>query len=119
MEESGVAQNRHVRVKEALGFALCQPIWPSVTTLCLQNKRIQIIRSPNCDAPVWNICEPPLQSAGLPLEQLGKVFDIASAYYRKILDHTAETEHPVSAGAWLVMESLQANLELQLLALGV
>jgi hypothetical protein len=46
-ESGSIAKNRHRRMQEALGFALCQPVWPSAMIFCSGGKRSEVLKSPD------------------------------------------------------------------------
>jgi len=102
--------------QEALGFALGQPIWPCVTQIYSNGKRIEILRPPDSSTPVRNVYYPPL-SFSTP--RRGDTYKIAAAYYRKLYRHVGETEHVISKGVSLLMQGLQTTIEIQVLAMAV
>jgi hypothetical protein len=118
-EAGSIAKNRHRRMQEALGFALCVPVWPLAVTLGSSGKRTDILYAPHWLGTNFKVKDPPFHFNNQPPEVRARFFDIVSAYYRKIVDHVAYEEHPISAGAFLVMQALQSYVDVQVLALAV
>jgi hypothetical protein len=118
-ELGSIDANRHRRMQEALGFALCRPIWTSAMILRRGGKRIDILQSPDQLPTAFKVSNPPLHFNNLPLESGQKVFEIVAAYYRKTIERVSEEEHPISSGVFLVMQALQSYVDVEILALGV
>lgn len=116
LRPGSVAKHRHIRMQEALGFALGQPIWPCVTQIYSNGKRIEILRPPDSSTPVRNVYYPPLSFS---TQQRGDTYKIAAAYYRKLYRHVGESEHVISKGVSLLMQGLQTTIEIQVLAMAV
>lgn len=119
LEPGSIAKNRHRRLQEALSLALCLPVWPSAAILGASGKRTHILYAPEQLATNFKVSDPPFHFSNQPPEIRAKFFDIVSAYYRKTLDHVAYEEHPISTGAFLVMQALQSYVDVQVLALAV
>jgi hypothetical protein len=107
-ESGSIEKNRHRRMQEALGFALCLPVWPSAVILGFGGKRSDILYAPDRLATNFKVNDPPFHCCNRPLEVCAKFFEIVSAYYRKTIDYVAYEEHPISSGAFLVMQALQS-----------
>jgi len=118
-EPGSITANRHRRMQEALGFALCRPIWPSAMILRFGGKRLDILQSPDQLPTGFKVSDPPFHFKNSSLEDREKFFEIVSAYYRKTIDVVSQEEHPISSGAFLVMQALQSYVDVQVLALGV
>jgi hypothetical protein len=118
-ELGSIEKNRHRRMQEALGFALCLPIWPAALIFSSGGKRSDIVYCPDRLATDFKVSDQPFDFANQPPEIRAKFFEIVSAYYRKTLNHVAHEEHPISSGAFLVMQALQSYVDVQVLALAV
>jgi hypothetical protein len=114
-----LARNRHLRIQEALGYALCYPVWPSAIVFQSGRKKEVIVRSPDQSPKNFAVSDPPFHFANTPPEVRGKFFDLVSAYYRRVIDDNSETDQPLSRAAYLVLEALQSSIDVQILALGV
>jgi hypothetical protein len=118
-EPGAIARNRHRRLQEALGFALCHPVWPAAILLESAGKKSSILYSPSRLATEFSASDQPFHFANRPPEQRTRFFDIVSEYYRKIRQHTSYEEHPISGGVMLVMEAIQARVNIMILGLAV
>jgi hypothetical protein len=83
LEPGSIAKNRHRRLQEALGFALCHPVWPAAIVLQSGGKKSSVLYSPSGLATEFKTSEPPFYFSNSPPESRAKFFDIVSAYYRK------------------------------------
>jgi hypothetical protein len=119
LEPGSISKNRHRRLQEALGFALCQPVWPSAVILRSGGRRSDILYSPSKLATNYEVSFAPFHFANQPPDSRAKFFDIVSAYYRKIIHDESLQEHPISSGVALIMVALQSYVNVMVLALAV
>jgi hypothetical protein len=62
-ESGSIEKNRHRRMQEALGFALCLPVWPSAVILGFGGKRSDILYAPDRLATNFKVNDPPFIAA--------------------------------------------------------
>jgi hypothetical protein len=116
-EKGGICGNRHIRITEAMQFALGQQFRPCALELAFGKTQVTILRSTR-SKPKQKVCQyPPLNFKGKI--KVPEVFEIAEAYYTSILKHTEEKWHPVSSQVHYILQAGSAAVELRCLALGV
>lgn len=115
--DGGVEQSRHVRMQEALQFALGQFLNPCLIEIASGEWLDTELRSVKLRNPRDSRQEPPLSFRSEPLRQ--EVYEIATAYYEAIRSHTIEDWHPLSSHVYFLIEAGKAAIELQALGLGV
>lgn len=113
----GTDEFRHVRVQEALQFALGQVVEPCVIELSTTELTITTLRSVALRQSRGNRQEPPLSFRSSPMRR--EVFDIAARYYETILGHVVEDWHPLSSHVYYLIEAGGAAIELQALGISV
>jgi hypothetical protein len=115
-----IGKNRHLRICEALGFALGQFIIPFAIELePYRGEHVKILRAPAymLYTPEKKVDFPPLFFGDdMPIPE---VHQIAASHYTKIRNWEVKEEHPLSSGAYRVIEALRQPIELQFLALSV
>jgi hypothetical protein len=115
-----IAKNRHLRICEALGFALGQFIIPFAIELePHRGEHLKMFRAPAymLYLPEKRTDFPPLFFGDdLPIPE---VYQMAASYYTKIRNWQVKEEHPLSSGAYRVIEALRQPIELQFPALSV
>ncbi len=119
LSPGSLVRNRHLRMQEALGYALCYPIWPTAMILRAGRQRKVILQSPDRLPKNFNDRFPPFHFANSPLEVRKKFFDLISAYYRKINNDDSGSDQLLSRAVFFLMEALEASIDVQILALGV
>src|SRR5262249_25607343 len=67
-----IARNRHLRIQETLGFALCCHVWPSAMVLHSGRKKEVILRSPDQLPKDFKVSDPPFHFGNTPPEVQGK-----------------------------------------------
>lgn len=115
--DSGVDQFRHLRMQEALQFALGQFLNPCVVEIASGEWSDTELRSVGFRKPRESRQEPPLSFRSNPARS--EVYDIAAAYYEAIRSHTIDDWHPLSSHVYFLIEAGNAAIELQALGLGV
>ena len=115
--KGGISEFKHIRIQEALQFALGQRFQPCILELMSDETEVTVLKSTAFRADSRGRQNPPLSFNG----KLGRseVFEIAKAFYAKICDHKEEKWHPVSSQVYYLHEAGTAAVELQCLALGV
>jgi hypothetical protein len=117
LTRGGIKKNRHLRLLEALTFALGQPIRPAAIELISEGKRTEILRATDPSLLTTHSCSAPLQfGEDMPVRE---VYDIAAAYYRKVVGWEMEEEHPVSGGVFSVVQAARDTIEIQVLGLSI
>jgi hypothetical protein len=82
-------------------------------------KKEVILRSPDRLPKNFTNSDPPFHFTNTPPKVREKFFDLVSAYYRRVIDDTSDTDQPLSRAAYLVIEALQSSIDVQILALAV
>lgn len=114
-ELGGIKKNRHLRLLEALTFALGQLVSPAATELVSEGKRVKILRAVDPSLVTGAPDSPPIRfGSNMPVRE---VYDVATAYYRKVLDWEKDDEHPVSSGVYSVVQAFGGTIETQILGL--
>ena len=116
-EKGGLNENKHVRIQEAMQFALGQQFQPCILELTHGNTRVMVLRSTTFNGDQQVRQNPPLifkSKAWTP-----EVYEIAKFFYAKICEHKDEEWHPASSHIFYLLQAGTAALELQCLALGV
>ena len=116
-QQQGVDQFRHVRMQEALHFALGQFMNPCVIEIASGEWLETHLRSVSLRKHRDSRQEPPLSFRSDPTRR--EVFDIAVAYYQAIRDHSIEDWHPLSSHFYFLIEAGNAAIELQALGISV
>ena len=112
----GLAAFRHVRMTEALQFALGQVVWPFAWETQRDGKRTTRIRSPDLKASIGNGV-PPLLFGADPANR--EPYRIAEAYYLATVSRTQEEWHPLSGPVYQVIDASTASIDLRALAYAV
>lgn len=115
--DNGVDQFRHVRIQEALQFALGQFLNPCVVEITSAEWLDTELRSIGSRRRHESRQEPPLSFRSDPTRS--EVYDIAAAYYEAIRTHTIEDWHPLSSHVYFLIEAGSTAIELQALGLSV
>ena len=117
LEKGSIDANRHLRMREALEFALGQLIIPCAFELISGNKKTTILRS-SVFGPEWvNKQQPPLRFDNVPFQP--EVYSMVESYYRAFLHKHDKEGHPISAGLFSLIKTAWGPLELQTLAASV
>jgi len=117
-QQGGVEQFRHVRMQEALQFALGQFLTPCVIEIASGEWLDTHLRSVSHRKPRDSRQKPPLSFRLDPIGR-GEVYDIATAYYEAIQAHSIKDWHPLSSHVYFLIEAGNAAVELQALGIGV
>ena len=113
----GITKNRHLRLMEALTFALGQPIWPAAIALVSEGERTEILRATDASLATAASGNPPLQFGYN--DPVRDVYDIAASYYQKVVGCETAEEHPVSSGVFSVVQAARDTIEIQVLGLAI
>lgn len=116
-EKGGIERFRHVRIQEAVQFALGQLVQPCVIDVCTGAINQKTFRSVRVREGRQLRQNPPLSFRGSVWRP--EVYQIASAYYSKILPHQDERWHELSAHLYYLIEAGGAPIELQCLGISV
>jgi hypothetical protein len=116
-EKGGIDRNRHIRIQEALEFALGQLLTPCALRLHDGKRETTILRT----AGDWDDVDgqelPPLRFGHIPWQP--EVYSIAADYYRAVRSYEGDTIHPISFGTYSIINSAKSNIELKVLAVAV
>jgi hypothetical protein len=115
LKASAVAGQRHRRIQEALTFALGQVLHPCAIKITADGTRTTALYEWSALGRDARAQDPPLRFGNnLPLIE---VYDIARAYYRKVLAWTHEEESPIAHGVFSVVQAAQNTINLHLFQL--
>jgi hypothetical protein len=104
LEPASISKNRHRRLQEALGFALCHPIWPSAMILrsgCINGYAKMKKMSHRTALKMGNS-----RPSSVPIEQPTK---LSTANKNKISLYSAATWAPFSATERLISSTRKAS----------
>jgi hypothetical protein len=116
-DKGGINDNKHVRIQEAMQFALGQQFQPCVLKLTSGKTEVTVLRSTAFRGDRKVRQNPPLIFKGKAWTPAA--YEIAKAFYSKICEHKEEKWHPVSSHVYYLLQAGSAAVELQCLALGV
>jgi len=117
-QKGGVQEFRHVRIREALQFALGQLIEPCVIQISANSVKQTALRSFNIQQNKTFSQQPPLSFRSHTF-QADKVYEIAKAYYFSILPHKEEHWHRLSSHLYLLIEAGSVALEFKVLGMSI
>ena len=115
--KGGINENKHIRIQEAMQFALGQQFQPCVLELTSGKTQVTVLRSIAFRGDQKARQNPPLIFKGKAWTPA--VYEIAKAFYSRISEHKEEKWHPVSSHVYYLLQAGSAAVELQCLALGV
>ena len=116
-EKGGLNEHKHIRIQEAMQFALGQQFKPCALELTSEKTQITILRSTSFRGDKIVRTNPPLLFRGKVWTP--EVYEIATAFYAIICENKNEHWHPVSSHVYYILQAGSAAIELQCLALGV
>jgi len=116
-EKGGIERFRHIRIQEAMQFALGQLFQPCVIDVCTGALNRKTFRSVRVREGRQLRQNPPLSFRGSVWRP--EVYQIATAYYSKILPHQEERWHRLSSHLYFLIEAGGAPIELQSLGVSV
>ena len=116
-EKSGIERFRHVRIQEAMQFALGQLFQPCVIDTCTGAINRKTFRSVRVREGRQLRQHPPLSFRGSVVRP--EVYQIVTAYYSKIRPHQDERWRRLSSHLYFLIEAGGAPIELQSLGASV
>jgi hypothetical protein len=117
LRRGGIEKNQHLRLVEALTFALGQPILPGAIEIVSGGNRTEILRVTDPPSSRGHSFNAPLQFGyDNPVRE---VYDIAASYYKRVVGWEAQEEHPVSSGVFSVVQAARDSIEIQVLGLSI
>jgi hypothetical protein len=117
LEAGAIVSNRHLRIREALEFALAQQTAPCAMRLLSGDTETYILA-----AHVFSSSPAPQQRPPLrfyPRDRKPDVFSLAECYYKKFKDISTEEGHEVSIGLNALINAASADLQTQALVIPV
>ena len=115
-EKGGIEKFRHIRIQEAMQFALGQLFEPCVVETFYGAVHQKTFRSVGIRGEMVRQ-NPPLEFRDLEVGP--EVYEIAKAYYSAIIDHVDENWHELSSHVYFLVQAGSSPIELQSLAIGV